>query len=146
PRPWWWSRITASTEGSSRHSSSAAEIASHIAVVSACRALGRSSEMRPTAPSRRIRTSLVMVLPCRARWLPARAGAEVAVHPERWPPAPHRFSLDRASFSFVILNLFQDPFHRRRGVIGSGVVLTGRSLALAAGPRFSLWALRVRPH
>src|SRR5690606_30652904 len=101
--------------------------------------------MRPTAPSRRIRTSLVMVLPCRVRWLPARAGAEVAVHPERWTPAPHRFSLDLPSFSFVILNLFQDPFHRRHGVIGSGVVLPGRSLALAARPRFSLWLCACGP-
>src|SRR5690606_5148259 len=85
PRPSAWSISTASIPGSSRHSSSAAEIASHIAVVSACSAFGRSSEMWPTAPSRRIRTSLVMVLPCRVRWQPARASAKVAILWSRRP-------------------------------------------------------------
>src|SRR3990167_4407690 len=61
PRSPEWSSSTNSTAGSSRQASSAAVIARHMPVLSACSAWGRFSVMRPTLPSMRVRTSSVMV-------------------------------------------------------------------------------------
>jgi len=59
PRPSLWSTITASTASSSRHSSSASIIASHIGRLSAWIAFGRLSDRRPIRPSVEIKTSSV---------------------------------------------------------------------------------------
>jgi hypothetical protein len=57
PRSPAWSISTDFTAGSSRHASSAAVIASHMALFNACSAFGRFRVMRPTPDWTRVRTS-----------------------------------------------------------------------------------------